>query len=125
MEILHIKETSRTPEIILNPQKHSVEINGKFFPENIKDFLDPIVAWLGEYKKTNSKTLDVVCNIDYLSSSSVIYLKQIFLKLAEIQSNNTTVTIHWNFEEDDDDIKKTGEFYMKNLGLNFQFKVRD
>jgi hypothetical protein len=125
MENLDIKETTRTPRILFDSKTNVFTISGKFFPENIKDYLDPVITWLEKFKSNKAKSVEVNCNIDYLSSSSVIYLKKIFSKLSEIQDLGTKVNINWHFEEDDEDIKKTGEYYMKNLRLNFIFKIRD
>ena len=122
METLHVKATSRTPEIIFNPSINSFSIKGKFFPENIKDFLIPILDWLENYKNSKAKSIELQCQIDYLSSSSVIYLKQIFLKFSEFKAVGTEINVLWYYDEDDEDIRKTGEYYVKNSNLNFIFK---
>ena len=123
MKRLEIAETSNTPHIVLDPNTSSFLMEGKSFPEDGKEFFRPVIEWLEEYKSTKPSTIKVNFNLFYLSSSSVISVKQLLLKIVDMQNQGTTVTVIWNYDEDDDDIRKTGEDYERLLKLNFQYKA--
>lgn len=123
MKRLEIAETSNTPHIVLDPSTGSFLIEGKSFPEDGKEFFRPVIEWLEEYKSTKPSSIKINFNLFYLSSSSVISVKQLLLKAVDMQNQGATVTVVWNYDDDDDDIKKTGEDYERLLKLNFQYKV--
>ncbi len=123
MNRLEILETGNTPYILFDTTENVFKIEGKSFPEDCKEFYSPVIAWLDKFKAVNPKSLTVSFNLFYLSSSSIISVKQLLLKLVDFQSMGTDVTVIWNYDEDDDDIKKTGEDYMKISKLKFQFQI--
>jgi hypothetical protein len=123
MNRLEIAEGGNTPHILFDPVSGVFKIEGKSFPEDSKEFYRPVIEWLDTYKSKSPAEFQLSVNLFYLSSSSIISMKQILLKLIELQSIGSTVAVIWNYDEDDDDIKKTGEDYMKITKLPFKFKV--
>ena len=123
MKRLEIKPTLHSLHIILDAEKNIFSIEGKSFPEDCKQFFQPVIDWLEEYKGNKPKSLNLNCNIYYLSSASTISVKQIFSKLKEMQGNGCNVAIVWHYDDDDDDILKTGEDYMRITNLPFLFKT--
>lgn len=125
MNRLEIPEGGNTPYILFDPQTSVFKIEGKSFPEDSKEFYRALLEWLEVFKANLPPAFQLNFNLFYLSSSSIISVKQILLKLNEFQSMGTKVTVVWHYDEDDDDIKKTGEDYMKITKLPFQFIVND
>jgi hypothetical protein len=123
MNRLEITEGGNTPHILFDPGSGVYKIEGKSFPEDSKEFYRPIIEWLEAYKSNLPETFNLNFNLFYLSSSSIISVKQVLLKLIDFQSKGAKVEVIWNYDEDDDDIKKTGEDYMKITKLPFRFKV--
>lgn len=125
MNRLEITEGGNTPYIVFDPIASVFKIEGKSFPEDSKEFYRPVIEWLDNYKANLPASFNLNFNLFYLSSSSVISVKQILLKLIEFQLKGANVIVTWNYDEDDDDIKKTGEDYMKITKLPFQFVIND
>jgi hypothetical protein len=125
MNRLEIPEGGNTPYILFDPGTSVFKIEGKSFPEDSKEFYRTVIEWLESFKANLPPAFQLNFNLFYLSSSSIISVKQILLKLGEFQSMGTNVTVIWHYDEDDDDIKKTGEDYMKITKLPFQFIVND
>ncbi len=125
MNRLEIPEGGNTPYILFDSAAGVFKIEGKSFPEDSKEFYRSVIDWLEEYKKELPENFQLNFNLFYLSSSSIISVKQILLKLVEYQTAGTVINVVWNYDEDDDDIKKTGEDYMKISKLKFQFVVND
>ena len=125
MNRLEVVESGNTPHIVFDPASNVFKVEGKSFPEDSKEFYRSAIEWLDAYKAERPAAIKMNFNLFYLSSSSIISVKQVLLKLVDFQSLGCNVTIGWNYDEDDDDIKKTGEDYMKITKLNFQFKVNE
>jgi len=123
MKRLELKETSNTPHVIMDNLSGIISIEGKSFPEDSKEFYKSLLDWMEEYKHTNPKELTLTFNLFYLSSSSIISVKQLLLKLIEISDSGTKTKVLWCYDDDDDDIKKTGEDYARITKLDFEFKV--
>jgi hypothetical protein len=125
MKRLEIQASNNTPHIIFDADSNVFTIEGKSFPEDSKEFYRPVIEWMDEYKATNPKGIRISFNLFYLSSSSIISVKQLLMKVVELNAAGSAATIVWNYDEDDDDIKKTGEDYQKLTKLNFEFVVND
>ncbi len=125
MKRLEISPSNNTPHIILDVEANNLLIEGKSFPEDSKEFYRPVIEWMDELKATNPKQIKISFNLFYLSSSSIISIKQFLMKAVELNNAGTKTTILWSYDEDDDDIKKTGEDYQKLTKLNFEYKINE
>ncbi len=123
MNRLEIKETNNTPHIIMDSTTNSIIIEGKSFPEDSKEFYKSVVDWIDAYRVSKPKELTLTINLFYLSSSSIISIKQLLMKIEEMKQDGTATKIIWCYDEDDDDIKKTGEDYARLTKLTFEFKI--
>jgi len=121
MRNLIIPEERHTPKVVLNPESNTFEISGKSFPEDSRQFYKQVLDWLDEFMLTKPKSVNFKFNLFYLSSSSIISIKQILLKLKDVGNGGADVQVLWHFDSDDDDIRKTGEDYLKLTQMNFQF----
>ncbi|MBL7882934.1 MAG: DUF1987 domain-containing protein [Bacteroidia bacterium] len=123
MKRLEIKETNNTPNVLFDTEKNIFVIDGKSFPEDSKEFYRPIIEYFESLKGERLNEVILSINLFYLSSSSIISVKQMLIKLSELVENGVKVKIIWSHDDDDDDIKKTGEDYQKITNLPFEFKV--
>lgn len=125
MKRLEIAPSNNTPHIILDVEAKILSIEGKSFPEDSKEFYRPVIEWMDELKATNPQEVKIAFNLFYLSSSSIISIKQFLMKAVELTNAGVKTTIVWAYDEDDDDIKKTGEDYQKLTKLNFEYKINE
>jgi len=125
MKRLEIPETNNTPHIVFDADSDVFLIEGKSFPEDSKEFYTPVLEWLDQYKTTSPKTFKIHFNLFYLSSSSIISVKQILQRVSDMKTAGADTTIVWNYDDNDDDIKKTGEDYQKLTKLMFEFQVNE
>jgi len=123
MKRLELKETNNTPNVLFDTEKNIFVIDGKSFPEDSKEFYRPIIDYFDVLKNEKLQELVLSINLFYLSSSSIISVKQVLLKLVELNDKGVKVKVVWSHDDDDDDIKKTGEDYQKITKLPFEFKV--
>jgi hypothetical protein len=125
MKRLEILPSNNTPHILLDVESNNFLIEGKSFPEDSKEFYRPVIEWMDEFKISGPKSVKISFNLFYLSSSSIISVKQFLMKVVDLHTSGVQATIVWNYDEDDDDIKKTGEDYQKLTKLNFEYIVND
>lgn len=123
MKRLEIAETNNTPHIVMDAAENVCIVEGKSFPEDSKEFYRPVIDWMDELIAAKPQAFTIEFNLFYLSSSSIISVKQLLLKVVDLESNGTKINVIWNYDEDDDDIKKTGEDYQKLTKINFDFRV--
>jgi|APLak6261662433_1056034.scaffolds.fasta_scaffold00343_8 hypothetical protein len=126
MKRLEIKETNNTPHILFDVTTGVFVIEGKSFPEDSKEFYRPLIEWFdGLIAAKSVSELTLTFNLFYLSSSSIISVKQLLMKLIDLSNNGAKVNVLWKYDDDDDDIKKTGEDYQKITKLQFDFQTND
>ncbi len=123
MKKLYIKETLNSPKVLFDPSKKRYEISGKSFPENSKTFYEPVFEWLNSIDSTTEK-LQFSFMFDYISTSSVITIKQFLSKIKALCDKGANIEVFWYYDKTDTDIKDIGEEYKKLIGLNIQIAER-
>lgn len=121
MENLFIKETLNSPRVILDQSKKRFEISGKSFPENARSFYQPVFDWFRTLPAIPGETIRLSLSFEYISSSSIIILKQLLSQIKTVIDKGAAIEILWHYDLTDNDIKDTGEEYEKVVGMKFQF----
>jgi hypothetical protein len=121
MKKLYIKETLNSPKVLFDPTKKRYEISGKSFPENSKTFYEPVFEWVSELSTTDADKMQLSLMFDYISSSSVITIKQLLTKIKTLSDKGAIIDVLWHYDVADPDIRDIGEEYKKLVGINIQF----
>jgi hypothetical protein len=134
MQILHIKPTSNTPEIILSPNENTFIIRGKSAPEDVRSLYYPVTEWMkifiddtleGEYKNyTAGNPVKFQIDLSYFNSSSAKFLYDIFQELKRLISGGIPVVVDWIYEEGDTDMKEAGSDISALAGLDFSYILK-
>jgi len=120
MKKLDIKETLNSPKVVFDPSQKRYEISGKSFPENTKTFYQPVFDWVDEYALSMTDKMQLSFNFDYVSSSSVITLKQLLARIKSLCEKGANIQVLWHYDATDADIKEIGEEYKKITGMDIQ-----
>lgn len=123
MKKLYIKETLNSPKVLFDPAKKRYEISGKSFPENSKTFYEPVFEWINTIDGETDK-MQFSFMFDYISSSSVITIKQLLTKVKALCDKGANIEVFWHYDKADPDIRDIGEEYKKLIGLNIQVVER-
>ncbi len=121
MKKLFIKETLNSPKVLFEPAKKRYEISGKSFPENSKTFYQPVFEWIDDAAANDGEKIQLSLNFDYISSSSVITIKQLLTKIKGLCDKGAQIQILWHYDAADPDIRDIGEEYQKLVGIDLQF----
>jgi len=117
MEKIEIEATPSTPNVLAEPGK-GLTIKGRSLPEDPVTFYAPIIKWCKNYLNPGD---EILFKLEYFntSTSKIIYN---ILKVAEESFEKGLITVHWHYEEGDEDGHESGLLYQDELpGLKFNF----
>lgn len=115
-ETFKLAGTQNTPNVFFNINKGILIIAGKSFPEHPQPLYESISDLFAEVK---SESLSIRVELDYINTSSSKCLLTLLKKAKETIKK---VSVIWVSEEDDDDIKETGEYFEEFTELPFEFR---
>lgn len=108
--------TQKTPSILFTASG-KLELKGRSIPENSLEFYKPLIDWLQNYSKSPSAETNVHVQLEYFNTSSSKCLLDLFKRLEGIAGK---VTIHWYYEQDDEDMLEAGEDYEAIISVPFK-----
>ncbi|MDM8523870.1 DUF1987 domain-containing protein [Desulfococcaceae bacterium HSG8] len=115
MDNLKINATKCTPEIFSDYENNIFDIRGDSYPEDAKEFYEPVCSWLEEYLgQLEDRKFAVNMELIYFNSSSAKVLTDIFDMLEEANSNENII-INWIYDEDNEDALDIGEEFQEDL----------
>jgi hypothetical protein len=121
MELLNIEGSPKTPTIKFDPGAGFLEIKGRSIPENSIEFYKPLVDSLEKYSAGPQKETKVNIQLEYFNTSSSKCILDVFKKLENIhKSGNSSITINWHYEQDDEDMLEAGEDYQAIINVPFK-----
>ncbi len=128
MKKLYIPPKKDSPEVVFDTQSGNFSIVGVSHPENISNFFDPVMAWLDEYlTEINStgasgiKPIKLRLFFKYINSASYKYLITFLQKMNEFVDAGISVTLEWQYEPEDDDMRDAGCELMEYSNINIPF----
>ncbi len=121
MDVLSIKGTRETPEILFDKGSGKLSISGKSLPEDVKEFYNPVLDWIKEYSKSPHPDTHLVVKMEYFNTASSKMLLEVFELFKGIMEAGHKVTIDWHYQEDDEDMQDAGEDYADIVEVPFNF----
>ncbi len=121
MDKLIIKAKEDTPEIILDQENAVFSIIGRSLPEDIIQFYTPVYEWLESYVDDPLEETVFVAKIDYFNSASQRAINEIFTIASKIKLKGKSVKVQWHYNDDDLEMKETGEEYEDITELEFEY----
>lgn len=123
MESLRLEATKQTPLVKFDSETGILEFKGRSTPENPVEYYKPIVDWLEKYSVSPKPKTVFHVQLEYFNTSSSKCLLDVMKKLSAIHKAGNAVEFNWWYEEDDEDMKETGEDYQDVLGIPFNIRV--
>ena len=123
MPSLELAKTIDRPAITFDHDSGKLSIEGESYPENAMEFYRPVLESLGTFVENGEIPLEVDFKMLYFNSSSSKCLLDIFDILEEYAGSDKPVTVNWFYQEDDEDIKESGEDFAEDLNLTFNLNA--
>lgn len=128
MEVLKIKGTNVSPEVLFDNKAMTFEMSGYSRPENVRDFYMPVLNWLEQFvteltttRPSISKPIAFNFKLIYFNSSSAKFLFDMITHINAIHRNKFPVMINWYFDEDDEELKEAGEELSEMAEFPFSY----
>jgi len=110
MSKFFIVEGRNTPKIDFDPDTGAFEMSGKSYPENAERFFRGPLLWLNKYVEEGEvKDIELNLKFEFISSACVICVLQVLKEFDRLREKGFNVQVNWHVQDDDDDIKVTGE----------------
>lgn len=125
MKSYAVEATDFSPEVVLDSKKNTFEISGISRPENANEFYEPIVIWLDEYVKNPNEHTEFRFRFDYFNTSSLKFFLMILSKCKEITESDSTLSIKWFHDVEDESMLEAGKSLEELSELKFDFVINE
>ena len=112
---LVIEAGERSPRILFDPGKGTLQISGESYPEDAAAFFGPVLRALENQLLQDGPPLLVDLELAYFNSSSAKALMNIFQMLEEAASQGRAITVNWRYHPDDDTMEEFGEDFAQDF----------
>lgn len=123
MDNVFIKGTDRTPEVNFNFKDGVFTISGRSITENPISFYKKLEEYLAEYILNPHPITKFRVVLEYFNTSTSKCLVEIFKKLEPLHASQHEVLVEWFYEQDDEEIKDSGEDYKDIIDIPFEIKL--
>ena len=105
---LYIQGQRRSLRVEIDTTTGEFLFAGVSLPENTNSFFEPVLDEIKAYIKDPQPTTKINFFIEYLNTSSALFLRRIVM-LCEEKLGAENLEVVWHYEKDDEDIKEFGE----------------
>ncbi|HLW08439.1 MAG TPA: DUF1987 domain-containing protein [Marinilabiliaceae bacterium] len=123
MEVINIKGTDDTPNVILDKSSGQFELSGRSLPEDVSSFYEVVLNWIDEYAADPLDRTEFNIKLEYFNTASSKVILDILLKFEEIVENGKEVVVKWFYHEDEEDMLEAGEEYSDIVDIAFDYVV--
>lgn len=116
---MKIEATEYSPLVSFDENTHTLFIRGRSIPENSVEFYTPVQQFV-ESLINSSTPLTVDVKLDYFNTSSSKQLLDLFSKMRPMANADERVKVIWRYDEDDDDLRESGEDYRELIHVPFE-----
>lgn len=121
MEDILIEPTNKTPLIDFS-QSGKLIMAGSAFPENAKEFFDPIIDWISEVS-IHEVDFDIV--MEYFNTAAAKKLLELLRKL-DGNKKIEYVKVNWYYDKEDLDNLESGQILAETLSrVKFNYVIHE
>ncbi len=119
---MQISSTACTPKVNFDEEEGVLEIKGRSFPENAKEFYIPVLEWLNDFFERVNGTIVYRINLEYFNTaSSKFILETLHVCERMFLDKNIDVTVQWLYVLGDDDMKDAGKEFEQIVKVPFTY----
>lgn len=123
MDNVFIKGSDRTPEVSFNFSDGVFTISGRSITENPISFYKNLEEHIEAYIINPNPVTKFRVVLEYFNTSTSKCLVEIFKKLETLHASKHEVLVEWFYEQDDEEIKDSGEDYKDIVNIPFEIKL--
>lgn len=123
MKPLRIEAKPKTPAIFFDNFSGVMEIKGMSCSENSVEFYKPVLAWIESYTQEPYPQTELVFFFKYFNTSSAKCILDLLEGFAAVQEAGSSLSIRWQYEDNDEQMQEAGEQFADILGIPFQMEA--
>jgi hypothetical protein len=121
MEAYQVIATVKTPSILLDPVKSTLELKGRCIPENTIEFFGHLLEAVLAYGASKPKKFDITIHLEYFNTSSSKCLLDLFKNTEVMLKSGSEVTITWVYDQEDEEWLEVGKDYESMTEVPFKY----
>lgn len=119
---LSLQGTASTPSVEGDWQAGRLRLAGESYPENTYEIFDEIITWLEAFLDSTDFPLTVELHLNYLNTSSVRGMIDIFDRLQSAYDAGRVLVVHWLYDSRNPRSAEMGEEFKEDY--TFQFEIQ-
>ncbi|ANN68754.1 biofilm regulation phosphoprotein SiaC [Bordetella bronchialis] len=119
MKELNIPASQSTPSIVTDSAKGSLHLSGDSYPENSFELFGPVIQWVDEYLASTRQALSMILELQYLNTSSVKAVMDIFDLLEAAHGDGHDVSVTWYYDSRNERVGELAEEFKEDCTFPF------
>ena len=108
------------PTVCFDTETGQCSIVGSCFMTNPMDFFEPLIEWVEQYFQTWESSLHMRMQIWFMNTSSCQLIYNLLKVLEDLWKAHKDIEVVWEYLEDNEDMKESGEDCMAIFELPIQ-----
>jgi hypothetical protein len=96
---LSVPGSQSTPSIRADWKAGVVVMSGESYPENSFELYDQLIQWISSYLNSSEQSLALELHLNYLNTSSIRFMIDIFDLLESAFEDGKEVLVQWMFDD--------------------------
>lgn len=119
MNDLNIPATQSTPSIATDSENGTLVLRGDSYPENSFELFGPVIQWVDDYLASGTKALALQLELQYLNTSSVKAVMDIFDLLEAAHGRSRDVSVTWYYDNRNERVGELAEEFKEDCTFPF------
>lgn len=124
MKDLNIAATQSTPSIQSDSAAGSLVLRGDSYPENSFELFGPVIQWVDDYLAGTTEPLALTLELQYLNTSSVKAVMDIFDLLENAHASGRNVSVTWFYDARNERVGELAEEFKEDCTFPFDVAGR-
>lgn len=115
--------TASTPAVEADWQAGRLRMVGESYPENTYELFGGIISWVDDFIRDCERPLLLDLQLNYLNTSSVRAMIEIFDRLQAAHEQGRSVAVQWWYDSRNPRSAETGEEFREDYSFEFVIRV--
>lgn len=94
-------------------------MSGESYPENSFELYDQLIQWINSYLNSSKQSLTLELNLNYLNTSSIRFMIDIFDLLESAFEDGKEVLVQWMFDDRNPRSSELGAEFKEDYSFPF------
>jgi hypothetical protein len=117
---LSLAPTQSTPAVTAEWEAGLLVMAGESYPENTYEIFDNIIGWVEEFLRSEKRLLKVELKLNYLNTSSIRAMIDIFDRLQSASDDGKPIAVVWFYDSRNPRSAELGEEFKEDYSFDFE-----